>query len=104
MALINCPECNHQVATSAAACPQCGAPIAGAKEAKASGAQLTTVQETSKRFKGQALIAMSMMGVGTVWAVSALQTMGDTTTPGILLGAGLLWYLVNRFRAWWHHG
>lgn len=28
MALISCPECQHQVSTKAAACPQCGYPIA----------------------------------------------------------------------------
>ncbi len=28
MALIPCPECKHQVSTKAAACPQCGYPIA----------------------------------------------------------------------------
>jgi uncharacterized membrane protein YvbJ len=27
MALIPCPECQHQVSTQAAACPQCGYPI-----------------------------------------------------------------------------
>ena len=28
MALINCPECSHQVSTLAKTCPQCGFPIA----------------------------------------------------------------------------
>lgn len=27
VALMNCPECGHQVSTAAAACPQCGYPI-----------------------------------------------------------------------------
>ncbi len=27
MALINCPECNHQVSTLATSCPNCGAPV-----------------------------------------------------------------------------
>ena len=28
MALVPCPECGHQVSTSAVACPQCGHPLA----------------------------------------------------------------------------
>lgn len=28
MALINCPECGHQVSTAAKACPSCGFPVA----------------------------------------------------------------------------
>ncbi|MCU0281025.1 MAG: zinc ribbon domain-containing protein [Acidimicrobiia bacterium] len=27
MALVDCPECGHQISTLAAACPQCGYPI-----------------------------------------------------------------------------
>lgn len=30
MALINCPDCNNQVSSSAPSCPKCGAPIAAA--------------------------------------------------------------------------
>ena len=29
MALVDCPECGHQVSTLAAACPQCGFPLLG---------------------------------------------------------------------------
>ena len=33
MALINCPDCNHEVSSSATACPKCGCPITGTKKA-----------------------------------------------------------------------
>ena len=29
MALINCPDCNHGVSSSATACPKCGCPVTG---------------------------------------------------------------------------
>lgn len=38
MALINCPECKAKVATTAAACPHCGAPIAGKRSSQIQGA------------------------------------------------------------------
>lgn len=31
MALVNCPECNHSVSETAAACPNCGCHQAGRK-------------------------------------------------------------------------
>lgn len=37
MALINCPECKAKVATTAAACPHCGAPIAGKRSSQIQG-------------------------------------------------------------------
>jgi len=39
MALINCPECKKEVSDAAPTCPNCGVPIAGAKEGKAAGGQ-----------------------------------------------------------------
>lgn len=37
MALINCPECNVKVATTAVACPHCGGPIAGKRSSQIQG-------------------------------------------------------------------
>lgn len=37
MALIKCPECNHQVSSFADSCPNCGYPIALARAAQANG-------------------------------------------------------------------
>jgi hypothetical protein len=108
MALIQCPECAKSVSTSATACPNCGAPIAVANEAKAAGAVLVTTQATSKKFKAQQLLSALMIIVGFVW----LMTLGSQTSPSgaqgvipvLLLLSGLIWFLVARVRAWWHHG
>lgn len=43
MALIQCPECNHQVSDKATSCPQCGCPI------MVSESQGTIVEQASKQ-------------------------------------------------------
>ena len=66
MSLIHCSECNQEVSDKAETCPNCGAPIAAARETEKAGTQLKTVQETSKKFKLQTLISVLLIIVGTV--------------------------------------
>ncbi len=109
MALISCTECNNQVSSTAATCLQCGAPIAEADGSKAAGAPLTTVQETSKKLKVHIIISSILFWVGVFWLfvdINAPKQGGEqsaSATPGILLFVGLVWYVVTRFRIWWHH-
>jgi uncharacterized OB-fold protein len=105
MALIKCPECGNQVSNTAATCPHCGAPVAAAAiEAKHAGAPLTTVQETSKKLKIQIIIASVFFWVGVVWIfVEIRDNKPATLVPVILVLLGMVWYLVTRFRVWWHH-
>ncbi len=105
MALINCTECNHEVSNKAEACPKCGAPIASARETVAAGTQIKTVQETSKKFKLQSLISVLLIIIGVVWviAVSNGPQSEPSALPGLIIFIGLIWYIVNRFRIWWHH-
>ncbi len=110
MALISCPECNNQVSNTAAACPQCGAPIAEAMGSKAAGVPLTTVQETSKKLKLHIIIASILFWVGVVWlfvGINAAEQGGEQSEQFVisilLLFVGLVWYVVTRFRIWWHH-
>ena len=101
MSLINCPECGKSVSDSAHSCPNCGLPIAGAREAHAAGAPLTTVQETSKKLKLHTIIAVTAVSIGVVWLIAQ----GEQKTPApvfVILG-GLVWYFATRFRIWWHH-
>jgi hypothetical protein len=37
MSLITCPECKGKVASTAASCPHCGAPVAGRRAAQIQG-------------------------------------------------------------------
>jgi len=105
MALINCGECNHEVSDKAEACPKCGAPIATARETSAAGAQIRTVQETSKKFKLQTLISVSLIIIGVVWLISVSNNPQSepSAMPGLFIFIGLVWYIINRFRIWWHH-
>lgn len=104
MALINCSECNHEVSDKAEACPKCGAPIANARESVAAGTQIKTIQETSKKFKLQTLISVFLFIIGVVWVMAVANApQSNPTIPGLLIFIGLIWYIVNRFRIWWHH-
>jgi hypothetical protein len=107
MALVNCSECNKEVSDKASSCPHCGVPIASVRETRAAGSPLTTVQETSKKLKLQKVVSILMFWIGFIWygvEVSSPTYTGESTNTGaILLGAGLTWYIVTRFRIWWHH-
>ncbi|MCP4748774.1 MAG: zinc-ribbon domain-containing protein [Desulfobacteraceae bacterium] len=108
MALIKCNECNNEVSDKANACPKCGAPIAAARETKAAGTQIKTIQETSKKFKLQTLISVSLIIVGMVWFIAVLseqqsEPSATSAIPSFLIVIGFGWYIVNRFRIWWHH-
>ena len=104
MALISCPECKNQVSSVAASCPKCGSPVDVA-ETQAAGAPLTTVQETSKKFKLQILLASIMFWAGLFMIVYRIQTGAKVGNVWYLLASiiGLVWYIITKFRVWWHH-
>tara|TARA_R110002073_G_scaffold44656_4_gene123741 strand:+ start:5811 stop:6134 length:324 start_codon:yes stop_codon:yes gene_type:complete len=106
MALIACPDCGKEVSDRAAACNGCGAPIGVDTEARGSGVRtLATTQLTSKSLKLQSLIA------GIIFIVGMFMVIGSDPAPddngagigSLLLVVGVLWYIVTRFRIWWHH-
>jgi len=101
VALINCSECGNQVSSLAANCPKCGNPVATRAETIAAGTQVTTTQQTAKKFKRHMLIggAICCLGVVLVVSKSDYSPMG-----GLVFVAGLVWYLVARSRAWWNNG
>lgn len=98
MALINCSECEKEVSNKAAACPGCGAPFES--EAKGSGVKrLTTTQRTSKSIKLQGALAGIMIIVGVYLMVAG----PADDSAALILSIGVIWFIVNRFRQWWHH-
>jgi predicted nucleic-acid-binding Zn-ribbon protein len=101
MALIKCSECGNDVSSKATACPKCGNPIAAAGELAATGTTVTTVQATAKKFKGQQLIAIVVTCFGLLMMFGSG---GRELWPGVIALAGLVWYLIARTSAWWHHG
>lgn len=108
MALINCPECKTQVSDSAVSCPKCGTPIAEAKQFEAAGSSLTTTQETSKKLKLHTLISALLIIVGfiAIFATAGPDADGNVEPsrfPPLMIMVGVVWYIVAKFRIWWHH-
>ena len=105
MALIKCSKCNHEVSDKIEVCPKCGLPIAGARETVAPGTQIKTIQKTSKKFKLHTLISVFLIIIGVVWAfaINNNPQIGSSDIPGLLMLIGFGWYIVTRFRIWWHH-
>jgi hypothetical protein len=107
MALINCPECDAQVSSSAESCPKCAYPIAGGGTTQAHGGKIQTVEQTSKRYKLQQLLS-SLLCIGSV-VVMIAGFSGDQPSGAGAFGAlgllvGLIWFIIVRFMTWWHHG
>lgn len=108
MALINCPECNKQVSNMAPTCVGCGFKISADRESAGSGvAALTTTQTTSKKLKGHILMSSLMFWVGLLIAIVVAGGDPSSDDPpkwSILMTiVGFLWYVVTRFKIWWHH-
>ncbi len=118
MAIIKCPDCGKDVSTSADNCPHCGYPIAGGGTTQAHGGRVQTIEKTGKPFKLQMLLAFFLMLAGCLATVFVLFVGGYYyepeeifhNMPGILsfgiflFVAGLIWYIIVRFAAWWQHG
>jgi len=102
MALTNCTECGRQISDQASSCPGCGAPLGETVAA----AHPTTIQATSKRYKGQMVAAVILMLVSFVVMLAGAGARGS---GGVIVGAlgiaaGFFWLLGARLYAWWHHG
>lgn len=73
-----------------------------------------TVQQTGKRFKANMLFGVFLILLGVVGIVvsvnaEVLDLGPDVKGPVALVSVlsilvGLIWWLVSRFAAWWHHG
>jgi hypothetical protein len=98
MPLIKCPDCLNEVSDRAPSCPKCGAPISS--ENITTQSNLVTTQETSKTLKLQSLIAGVAIAMGTLLTLYG----ADAKPLGVILAAaGIVGYIVTRFRTWWHH-
>ena len=106
MALINCPECGKQVSDTAAACPNCGAPVGS--ESQSAGAALVTTQETSKKLKLHTIISAIMFWIGIFGSYFVMKSHSteypiNTLFFFYLLAIGSIWYLYTKIKIWWHH-
>ena len=110
MALINCPECNKEISNKAHSCPNCGFPIAIRSSVHVGTER--PIELTSKRFKLITLISISIMIIGIVWLLLPIFLFGThhgfrvlkyNPYAVIVIFIGLISYIANRIRIWWHH-
>lgn len=89
MTLIICPECEHEISDRAESCIKCGFPL---------DSEATTIEQTSKRYKGN-------LAVGFVAAAfGAVLVGGGTTGLGwLLVLGGVVMMVWAKVAAWWHH-
>jgi hypothetical protein len=110
MALVKCSECGREVSSQAAACPGCGCPVSAAVAAPVAVAAQTghgvTVEQTSKRWKGQALMAgLLFFGGFAIVVPSCIAESSNATIAGALVCfAGACWGIYVKLMTWWHHG
>lgn len=104
MALIKCPECGTQVSEKAQQCPKCSYPISTIPAGK-KVEDVQTIQQTSKRFKKQIIVAVLLLIGGIiVIAIAADAKKYGLAGVGILATIlGVVWYIIVRLRIWWNH-
>lgn len=69
---------------------------------------MTTTQGTAKRFKAQMIVVALLFWTGMAWSMVVI--MGETPgskpeigTQSMMVTGSVVWWLVLRFRIWWHH-
>jgi len=103
--LIKCPECSNEVSDKAEKCPKCAYPIAGGGSTQAHGGKIQTVEQTSKRYKLQQLLAIFLIVGSVIVMITGFSGGSNAGAFGMLgLIVGLVWYIGIRFVIWWHHG
>lgn len=105
MALVTCIECGRTVSNLASACPNCGAPVQGRAAAAAVGQGVVTTEATSKRLKLHSLGAGILVIFGFAASIAAAYSGSKepSLVGGLSILIGLPWFVITRFRIWWHH-
>ena len=116
MAIVKCPECKKEISNKAPSCPNCGVPIAIAADIEQAGTALTTIQETSKRFKIHIIISAilfwgGLIGIFVAISMAAKDGAGSQTPTyapflpilSLAIPVGFCWYVITKVRIWWHH-
>jgi len=109
--LIKCPECGHDVSSTAEKCPNCGATISQRDKefVPGEGNTIRLVERTPKRYKAQRIWSWVVFFVGFlllfVWqAVSG----GEGPDAWLILSfvvmaSIMIWGIIISFNVWWHH-
>lgn len=92
MSLIQCPECKKQISDKAQSCPTCGY-----------SAVATTVEQTSKRWKGLQIIGAMLVIIGFPVIFTGFDSPGLLTFGVVMMLVGLIVVIYARAKAWWYH-
>lgn len=88
MALVNCPECGHQVSESATTCPNCGHPLPGDAGAQVSKSlDVTYPPATALIF---AMIAAAALVIGSLLPWISVRSIFGTLNASGIEGDGVL--------------
>jgi uncharacterized membrane protein YvbJ len=101
MAMIQCPECGTEVSDKAEKCPKCAYPFSGAPTQE----KTQIIELTSKRYKLQKLLSILTLFLGLIIIVasSGNNSSNGSFFGGLFLIAGIIWYIIIRYKIWWHH-
>jgi hypothetical protein len=99
MALIDCPECGHEVSDSAVACPACAFPMTAPTDKTPEQRPPTqTVELTGKKWKGLQLWSVLAMLAGLLFGL-----VEDPRLTLVFCIPGLIGIAIAKAGAWWHH-
>lgn len=97
MALMQCPECKHQISDQAVACPNCGAPVKGPATA-------SVPSKEKKKTSPATWVALLFVIAGIVWYLQSREFKEQSLPPipvevtfrEALLGPGLVLQVKNK--------
>jgi hypothetical protein len=99
MALIECPECGHQVSDRADACPSCAFPLTDPIDtAPDRRPPAQTVELTGKKWKGLHLWSALAMVAGLLFGV-----VEDSRLMLVFGISGLIGIAIAKAGTWWYH-
>jgi uncharacterized membrane protein YvbJ len=113
MAIKQCPFCAEDIKEQAVICRFCGMDLKTGQQTRVASAGPTmnnvsspvvTTQFTSKKYKGQMLIASIVMILGIIMAFTSGPGHPDRLGIGVLsFLCGAFWVIAVRILIWWHH-
>ena len=89
MALMNCGECGREVSDKAAACPQCGAPIASPEPVSVDPKSHVRVTRTGGKWEG---IGFVLIAGGLIASIA-----GSGGIGGAAMAVGFVLFIYGRF-------
>jgi len=106
--LTKCPECGHDVSTTAEKCPNCGAPISSTAQGLIPEASknVQVIEKTSKYYKAQKLYSVVLFVVGLILFGTGTSNgaKGVTTLGQLCMVISIIWGIATSIGSWWHHG